>query len=497
MATANDVMRVAESFLGVKESPPNSNNVVFNSDYYGHAVSGASYPWCMAFLWDVFRIAGASDLCVKTAYCPTYEEWAKSRGWAVSKSDGKYGDVATMDFGKGRASHIGFIVSKQSDGTYQTIEGNTSTASDDNGGAVMRRIRTQANIRQIFRPAYGGEMSKITFDTNRFLAQCDTESNRIRADGHFVYGDSGTLPPGADHKIACDRFPAMVLYDLGMTDQPRGGFVTGNMDAWLTSHGFERNKNAAAVRAGDIVLMGKNGVSVPDPSFHAFVVTKVYPGTGRVDKYDYGAQWRIPTVQPFRNVVFNEWNYRYFYASYRIPNTNGYLPQDTMEFDWEFYGGRWPDVLKAFGWNSAKLLSHWSVNGKKEGRRGNVLFDPQFYANKYKDLWKAFGSNWSAYFDHFMKYGMREGRTPSAMFDLSFYKKKYADLRKAFGNDNVRYYNHFISHGMKEGRQGSAAFNPKAYRKRYTDLAKAYGNNWPAYYRHYVIHGEKEGRKGA
>ena len=39
MATANDIISMAIKYIGTKESPPNSNNVVFNTDYYGKNVA--------------------------------------------------------------------------------------------------------------------------------------------------------------------------------------------------------------------------------------------------------------------------------------------------------------------------------------------------------------------------------------------------------------------------------------------------------------------------
>jgi len=165
MATAKDVMSVAERYIGVKESPPNSNKVVFNTDYYGSAVSGSAYPWCCAFVWDVFRIAGASKLFYdgkKTAYCPTVANWGKSAHLTVPISQGRYGDIVLFDWGKdGVADHIGFIVKQWSDGSYQTIEGNTAVGNDSNGGEVMYRTRYQYQICEIIRPKYS-EVEDLT-----------------------------------------------------------------------------------------------------------------------------------------------------------------------------------------------------------------------------------------------------------------------------------------------------------------------------------------------
>ena len=89
MATANDVLAVARGEIGVTEYPPGSNNVKYNTEYYGRQVYGDdAYPWCMVFVWWVFKHAGASSLFfdgAKTASCPTYYRWASKTGrWYTS-----------------------------------------------------------------------------------------------------------------------------------------------------------------------------------------------------------------------------------------------------------------------------------------------------------------------------------------------------------------------------------------------------------------------------
>lgn len=156
--TPEEILKKAKSFLGVKESPPNSNNVVFNKDYYGKAVRGAAYPWCCAFVWDIFRMCGASKLFCdgkKVAYCPTVESWGKGKKLDVAKDKGRPGDLILFDFThKGKACHIGIIESRKSDGSYVTIEGNTGSGNDSNGGEVMRRTRSESLVRCIIRPQY-------------------------------------------------------------------------------------------------------------------------------------------------------------------------------------------------------------------------------------------------------------------------------------------------------------------------------------------------------
>ena len=58
MATVKQILTIAQAELGTMEIPANSNNVKYNTWYYGKAVSGSAYPWCMAFVQWVFNQAG-------------------------------------------------------------------------------------------------------------------------------------------------------------------------------------------------------------------------------------------------------------------------------------------------------------------------------------------------------------------------------------------------------------------------------------------------------
>lgn len=164
MATAKQIIEKACSYIGTYDG--GNNNVIFNTDYYGSAVSGSAYPWCCAFVWDIFRMCGASTLFYdgkKTAYCPTVLNWGKSKGLTVSKSNGKYGDIVLFDWnGDGVADHIGFIISKNGDGSYTTVEGNTSDSNFSNGGWVLKRTRYQSQIIGIIRPEYDGTVTEET-----------------------------------------------------------------------------------------------------------------------------------------------------------------------------------------------------------------------------------------------------------------------------------------------------------------------------------------------
>lgn len=156
----NDIEKListAKSFIGVTEYPPNSNNVIFNTHYYGREVSGSDYPWCAAFVWDVFRMSGFSEIYLdggKTASCAAVYSFAKNSGRLVT-SGYKRGDVILYKFDRTAAvaNHNG-IVTYASTGMLRAIEGNTAYGNDSNGGAVMERTRTFDYVIGAYRPDY-------------------------------------------------------------------------------------------------------------------------------------------------------------------------------------------------------------------------------------------------------------------------------------------------------------------------------------------------------
>jgi murein DD-endopeptidase MepM/ murein hydrolase activator NlpD len=162
--SAQDVIQVASNEVGVVETY--NNNVKYNTEYYGRVVSGDNYAWCCVFIWWVFKHAGASSLFnggSKTAYCPTLQTYFKNQGRYFNT--GQPGDIVFFDFGKGRASHVGIVVSRIGDNQYLTIEGNTSATNQANGGCVQKKVRNTSNIIGFGRPAYTSYGLSSTNDT--------------------------------------------------------------------------------------------------------------------------------------------------------------------------------------------------------------------------------------------------------------------------------------------------------------------------------------------
>lgn len=160
MVTANDLLILARAQIGVKENPAGSNNVKYNTEYYGKEVrdnASTKYPWCCAFIWWLFKGCGASDLFYgggKTASCTKLMDYAKKNGLWVTK-DYKPGDLILFNWhnSKSSAEHIG-ICESVTKTSVTCIEGNTSLTSNDNGGCVMRRTRNLSVVVGAYRPKY-------------------------------------------------------------------------------------------------------------------------------------------------------------------------------------------------------------------------------------------------------------------------------------------------------------------------------------------------------
>ena len=150
MATVNELLAIARAELGTKESPAGSNQVKYAS-WYG--LNGQ--PWCAMFVMWVFDRAGVA-LPVKTASCTALMNAAKKAGIWVSGSY-RAGDVVIYDWGGDSVpDHCGIVESAETV-RVTAIEGNTAVGNDSDGGEVMRRVRSTAQILGAVRPVYKEE----------------------------------------------------------------------------------------------------------------------------------------------------------------------------------------------------------------------------------------------------------------------------------------------------------------------------------------------------
>jgi peptidoglycan hydrolase-like protein with peptidoglycan-binding domain len=132
-------------WLGTKEAPPQSNRVRF-SDWYG--IVG---PWCAMFVSYCYVQAGATSFRQgeRYAYCPFVLAGAEAgaNGLALTKTPAR-GDLVLYCWdGSGIPGHIGLFEGWTVQGvSFTAVEGNTALGNDANGGEVMRRQRSQAQV---------------------------------------------------------------------------------------------------------------------------------------------------------------------------------------------------------------------------------------------------------------------------------------------------------------------------------------------------------------
>lgn len=161
MNAIDRVIGVAEGELGYLEKKSNkdlddktanagsSNYTKYNRDLKAWTgVGSLSAQWCQAFVCWLFIAAFGVEVAKKliytfTNYTPTGSGAFKKKGRYIARGKGtpKRGDVIYFySKAKGRIGHVG-IVTKVSDSTVYTIEGNTdgSSALVTNGGMVKRK----------------------------------------------------------------------------------------------------------------------------------------------------------------------------------------------------------------------------------------------------------------------------------------------------------------------------------------------------------------------
>lgn len=188
MARASELLAVARAQLGVKEYPAGTNNVKYNTWFYGRAVHDTDtekYPWCMVFdQWCCAQAVVA--LPARTASCTTLMNAAKKAGMWIT-SDYQPGDLPIFDWGGDKdPDHCG-ILERAVSGGYLCIEGNTAVGNDSNGGCVMERTREAKQILGAVRPQYDKEAADMD----------NTPSNAHKAGVEWAVAN-GILTGGTD-----------------------------------------------------------------------------------------------------------------------------------------------------------------------------------------------------------------------------------------------------------------------------------------------------------
>lgn len=202
---AKEIIKTAMKYVGTEADPP--GNVIFNTHYYGGKVKGKQFAWCVVFIWDIFRMSGASKLFFngkKTAACQYLMAYAQKKEKVIPKNKGQLGDVVLFNFSGGTSpQHVGFILKRNEDGSYLTVEGNTSAGagSQDNGGCVAIKTRKQSQIVFIYRPKYDQPAAEPVPDYQIGKEYIVIEPRTLRSKASTSAASLGRLQPGTEVKV--------------------------------------------------------------------------------------------------------------------------------------------------------------------------------------------------------------------------------------------------------------------------------------------------------
>lgn len=139
MTNTERLITLARAELGTQENPKGSNNVKYNTWYYGHPVSGDAYPWCMVFVQWCFYALGQT-LPYRTASCSALLGWYRANDKTTVHDNPVPGDIVIYNFG-----HTGIVTGSNGD-SITAIEGNTGTLNRNNGGEVMEQTRKKSLV---------------------------------------------------------------------------------------------------------------------------------------------------------------------------------------------------------------------------------------------------------------------------------------------------------------------------------------------------------------
>jgi hypothetical protein len=120
----NSLLKIHHQELARKvgQQPLGSNNVKYNTWYYGRKVSGDEYMWCAAYQSWVNAMAGVPmNIYPRAAGVPFTRDFFKGRGRIFQTP--KVGDYVIFVFSADKR-HIGFVEKLEGGGRFLSLEGN-------------------------------------------------------------------------------------------------------------------------------------------------------------------------------------------------------------------------------------------------------------------------------------------------------------------------------------------------------------------------------------
>jgi len=165
---AKEMVRIAQTQVGVVEKPTNSNSGPEVEGVYQRStwLNGTGWAWCAAFICYLFKTAASKNgiqysfKLPKTAGAFDFKNWAQANSKYVEIINPPFdkilpGDIIIFNF-----SHIGISISTSSGGSIDTIEGNTDAAGSREGGGVFKKTRKFKLIQHVLRIKYNTKLVK-------------------------------------------------------------------------------------------------------------------------------------------------------------------------------------------------------------------------------------------------------------------------------------------------------------------------------------------------
>lgn len=158
--TAGQVLSLAKTQLGVKESPAGSNRQKFGR-WFGW--NGAA--WCSMFVTWLFAHVTRGGVDIRRPEWLGTSKRAASTialhaamvkaGWVeVPRAKTRRGDIVFWAFGGGRINHVSVALGPVKSGMLRTRDGNSGQSSENNGGMVCDRSRPIGSVAAVVRPPY-------------------------------------------------------------------------------------------------------------------------------------------------------------------------------------------------------------------------------------------------------------------------------------------------------------------------------------------------------
>lgn len=140
----SNIVQYARTQIGIREIG-SSNNVKYNTWYYGRAVQGTAYPWCAVFVSYCANACGISTAYVpRSAAVLTFENFYSRIGQLYSY--GSYTPVPGDFYSTPQNGHIGIVETVNSATDFYGIEGNYSNQ--------VARVHRTGGLRYVMHPSY-------------------------------------------------------------------------------------------------------------------------------------------------------------------------------------------------------------------------------------------------------------------------------------------------------------------------------------------------------